>query len=215
MLPNLFELLDEMAILVTQPIKDLFAIIEVPHYASLLSSLSWFTDGTYDRYMIEANRPTNTPELRRALRQHGCSEKGHDIYAIRDLKALGFVRSPILPEEVRRLHRQIDGWETAAKLGCSASIETMSSLLYHDAMAMRRRLALRDDQFSFISLHLDADSGPQGHAAQLREIVQAHLFGAEWVAFVEGAMKGGRMWGEMVASALRSPLYASRSYASS
>ena len=76
------------------------------------------------------------------------------------------------------------------------------------------RLKLSEDQFTCCALHIELDSGPEGHGLKQRRVAAEHLKEGQWVPFVEGALEGGRMWGEMMIVALRTPLYASLAFSS-
>jgi hypothetical protein len=212
--PTVFDVLDELAADISRDIQARLAIATVPHYANLLNVLSWFMDGNDVRHLVEANRASNAPGLREAFRVHGQEESGHYRYALRDLAALGFVRTSTPPAEVTRLHRLVDGWDAPRKLGYSAVVETMAAGLREAFLAMKARLDLRDEHFSCLALHLEVDAGPTGHGATQRRVAQQYLTTGQWVAFLDGAMHGGRAWGAMFCMALRTPLYASRTASS-
>ena len=208
--PTVFDLLDELALEIAEPLVHLYSIVTVHHYANFLSTVSWFADGNEQRHLIEANNPRNSPGLRSAFEEHGIEECDHWIYAVQDLQALGFVRTPSVPERVSRLHRQVDSWEAPQKLGYSALVETITQIVAAPLLKMKDRLALDANQFTFLALHLEADTGSTGHGAKQRRAAVENLSGNQWNRFYEGAFQGGKLWGEMMMEALQTPIYASR-----
>jgi hypothetical protein len=214
MTPTVFDLLDEAASGIAGAINDQLEAITRYHYANWLSVLSWYMDGNGLRHLIEAEKASNSPGLRAAFREHGEDEDNHWQFALRDLEALGLVRTPNPPEEVVKLHRCVDSWDAPRKLGYSAMVETMAVLIAPSALDMKERLKLSEDQFTCCALHIELDSGPEGHGLKQRRVAAEHLKEGQWVPFVEGALEGGRMWGEMMIVALRTPLYASLAFSS-
>lgn len=209
MMPTVIDLLDELALDIAQPLMTQFDAITVEQYANQLSMLSWFTDGNDVRHLVESNRESNSAGLRKAFEVHGREEGGHFIYAMRDLKALGYVRMAGPPPSVTAIHNLVDHWDAPHKLGYSAVVETMAGLITSSILTMKERLKLRDDQFTFWALHIEVDSGPDGHGPQQRRAAAEHLTGSQWLGFIEGVFQGGRAWGDMMLEALHTPIYAS------